>query len=157
MPDVRLRCGAMVVLSEEDLELLDQKGWRIWNQAGRGEVRVVRDYQAKNRKYRYHLHKEVALRMNPSLLRKAHLLKVTPVNGDYLDCRRENLETVVRPARPGSPKRPGGHFVGALKGRARKPKAPPAWSRDGCGSGHGTGDGRGGSHDYSRAEEPAEV
>lgn len=107
--------------------------WRVWEL--KGEPRAVRDAMAERRRYRLHLHREIALRMHPELISKASLMLVRPLNGDFLDVRRENLEITVKPRARGRVRRPAGWATGAFTGTGRKPKRPPAWSRAGCSRG----------------------
>lgn len=134
MADFLLGSGALVLIDPEDLELMGEGTWRT--HFLEGKWRCVRDVMARGHQYRLSLHREVIFRVDPSLVRKADRLNVIPVNGDFLDVRRENLEFRVFPRKPGAPKR--------ARGAARKsgfknsptasckPKQPPAWSRDGC-------------------------
>lgn len=118
----------MVLISSEDLELIDLGAWRVW--VLDGAPRAVCDKAAKRKRYRHHLHREVAFRMRPDLIKRADCMRVVAVNGNYLDVRRENLEIVVKPRpRRGPAPRPKGHATGVF--RATKPsRKPPAWSRD---------------------------
>lgn len=130
MPDVYLRAGAMVVLSAEDLSLMDDGTWRPWQVEGRWLV--VQDVTAGGRRYRRHLHREVAFRMLPHLIEQAGRMSVTAINGDYLDVRRENLEILVKArSRRGPPRRPGGYVAKPGKKSGVACGRCPEWSRAG--------------------------
>lgn len=133
MPDIMLASGALVVISTEDVEIMDQFTWRVWEL--NGTKKVVHDRIARGRSYRMHLHREIAFRMDPKLLRIAYRVRVTAINRDYQDVRRENLEITVRPQpKAGAPKRPRGYRDHVYKGTGgpRPANEPPAWSWDGC-------------------------
>lgn len=145
MADYILNSGALVLIDPEDLELLGEGTWR--SHFLEGKLHCVRDVMAKARQYRLHLHREVAFRQDPGLIRKADRLQVSPINGDFLDCRRDNLAIRVFPRKAGAPKRPRGAARSRFKAdptASHAPKQPPAWSRDGCAGAAVRRDGSGG-------------
>lgn len=81
--------GGVAYVDEEDEEECVLFRWRLWAMKPSGvecaHVRVFGNYRA----FDLYLHRFVAIRMNPTLERKAWL--VSPRDGDYLNCRRENL------------------------------------------------------------------
>lgn len=83
------------MLDEDDLDVFGPYSWHIFTlrptlrrTASRKEVRLGREF-------RILLHRAVAVRVWPDLIEKKRRFRVTPKNGDYLDCRRENLEITV--------------------------------------------------------------
>lgn len=148
MPDRYLASGAMIVCSEEDVEVVDGATWRVW--VLKGKPRVVWDKMSRGQRYRLHLHREVAFRMRPDLVKKADRVQVIPRNDDFLDVRRENLEIICRPRkRAGPPKRPTGYRAKGGRNSAgfRGVKAcaePPPWSRIGSRTADVRRDGSGG-------------
>lgn len=125
MPDVYLPAGAMVVCSPEDYDLVTSVTWRVWRL--RGDPRAVRDSMSRRSRFRLHLHREVAFRIHPELVKEPARMSVKPLNGNFLDVRRENLEIHVKPRTRGGARRPAGHRTRPFHGGPSKP--PPAWSR----------------------------
>ena len=144
MPDMLLSRGYMVTIDDDDIDLVEGVSWHLWRRKERQQAILVRDIMAKKRRYRLLLHREIAFRMRPDLIRKADLVSVAPANGNYLDVRRDNLEITVRPRKHGIVRRPRGHRVGA-KASSLCVAPPPAWSKDGCRNPVGGGDGRPGA------------
>lgn len=99
MADVLLRSGAIIVCDDEDLEYVASFTWRRWSN-GR-YIMAARDEDKYGRRYRVLLHREIALRVWP--VDKPQLMKVSALNEDFLDVRRENLSIHVR-TKPGRPK-----------------------------------------------------
>lgn len=143
MPDRFLSSGAMITFSIEDEDLLDQRTWRVWAASERDRRMVCADLKAEGRRYRLMLHREVAFRMMPELLKAPERLWVAPKNGNFLDVRRENLEITVRARKRGA-RRARGHRVAAYRG-TQPAKTPPAWSRSGHRAATLGGDGGGGA------------
>lgn len=132
MPMFFLKCGAAVLADEEDLELLlsDKQTWFVYRIRPSMKLEVVRGEKRHNRMFRLHLHREIALRMRPELVGRS--FRVLPNNGDYLDCRRENLEVVLAKPRRGRPRvdpRPVGWERDPVrKPRVDLPPASPSWA-----------------------------
>jgi len=143
MPDVTTSRGHMITVDDEDLDLADGFGWRLWRRKERQQSFLVRDMQARKRRYRLLLHREVAFRMRPDLVKKADLVKVTCLNGNYCDVRRDNIEITVRPRPRGHVRRPRGHKISKSTGTPKG--TAPAWSKDGCRGATGGGDGSAGA------------
>lgn len=129
MPMFFLKCGTAVLADEEDLELLSapNRSWFIYRNQPSQKRSVAWGEKRHNRMFRIQLHREVAIRTQPELVGRK--FRVLPRNGDFLDCRRENLEVVLAKPRRGRPPvdpRP----VGWLREPVRKPRfdVPPASS-----------------------------
>lgn len=133
MPIKILGCGASVILDDEDYELVTAHSWHVYAIRGRTTVRkpaVARLQMRYGRQARLHLHREVAIRADPSIIKKK--FQVRARNGDYLDCRRENLEVRIQRQGPGRPKlepRPIGWKQRDVQNLTR-PRAPasPSWA-----------------------------
>ena len=120
----------MVTIDEDDLAILDGCSWRLWQRKEREQAIAVCDKMSAGRSYRLLLHREVAFRMRPDLVSKADRLKIRPVNSNFLDVRRDNLEITLYPRKHGHVRRPRGHRAKRTPQAARK--QPPAWSAAGC-------------------------
>lgn len=129
MPEVYLPAGGMILFSEQDFDLVTESVWRVW--VLKGQPRAVRDATSKCRRFRLHLHREVAFRMRPDLVKTPGRMSVKPINGDFLDVRRENLEITARPRKRGGSRRPAGHNAAPYRG-TRPGKPAPKWSRPGA-------------------------
>lgn len=127
-----LNSGASVLLDPEDADLADTYGWHIFklvpSRAPAASTKQVRN----GREFRIFLHREVALRMRPDAVGRR--FRVTPANGDYLDCRRENLHVALAKKKRGRPKiepRPLGYKRRDYKGTCLREPAQPtslAWA-----------------------------
>jgi hypothetical protein len=127
-----LKSGATVLVDDEDADLVDAKSWHVYRirPSMRPEVAVI-EYRY-GRMFRLHLHREVVMRMRPDLLETKRKFRVLPINGSYLDCRRENLEIVLARLKRGVKPieyRP----IGWEREPPRRPKlnpspASPAWA-----------------------------
>lgn len=134
MAEFYLAGGAVVQVDDEDLEIFAEGTWRIW--AVKDKPRVVKDYMARGQRYRVAAHREVVFRMRPKLLERADRVFVVPINGDFLDIRRANLEITIWKRKRGATRRPRGHTLSTpyralARSRAQQANEPPAWSRDG--------------------------
>lgn len=140
----------MITIDDVDVDLLEGVRWHLWRRKERQQTIVVRDVMAAKRRYRLLLHREIAFRMRPDLLKNADRVAVACANGDYADVRRDNLEITLRARKHGFVRRPRGHRVskstGVPKGRA------PAWSKEGCRDAVGGGDGQSGAPANREAE-----
>ena len=143
LPAITLRNGFMVVCSSEDYDLAADPSWRVWFLGDK--PRAVKDVMAKGQSFRLHLHREIAFRMRPDLVKTPHRMSVRPANGDFLDVRRENLEIAVKPRKRGGVRRPAGYTTGTYRGTNRATGAPPPWSRPGAASAALLGDGADGA------------
>ena len=117
MPIKVLSGGATIILDEEDFELVEANSWHVYRIRPSMKPAVARIQKRYGRMFRLHLHREIAARVNPSLVKQK--FRVYPHNGDYLDCRRENLEIAVGKRRPGRPRiepRPAGWERHPFKG-----------------------------------------
>lgn len=122
----------MIFLDTEDYDAVGS-GWfiyglRVRNKPLRTQV-VARTETRLGRGFRLYLHREVAMRQDPGLIKKK--FRVYPLNGNYLDCRRENLNVVVakpRAGHPGIEPRGKGWFKRPFKGTRITPDASPAWA-----------------------------
>lgn len=134
MPTKFLNCGAAVLVDADDWELLEGVSWYIYRLRPSNKLEVVRRQRRFGREFRQHLHREVVLRMRPELIKKR--FTCTPLNGDYTDCRRENLavalQNVGRPGRPKIEPRPQGHRYCDYTGRGGTAQhvgdTSPAWA-----------------------------
>lgn len=131
MPEVFLASGAQVTCSPEDYDLVTGASWRVWTL--KGVPRAVREAMSKRMRFRLHLHREVAFRIHPDLVREPARMSVRPLNGNFLDVRRENLEIAVKPRARGGVRRPAGWKTGTFRGTRRPTKPAPAWSRGAAG------------------------
>lgn len=126
VPEIYLPAGALVSCSTEDYELAADPPWRLWTR--KGISMAVRDARSRGRRFRLLLHREVAFQVHPELVREPARMSVKPLNGNFLDVRRENLEITIKPRTRGGSRRPAGHRAREYRGeRAGKP--PPPWSR----------------------------
>lgn len=95
MPIKVLPGGASVVLDAEDFDLFDRHSWHVFTLRPSMRPSASRKEQRFGRVYRILLHREIAVRIDPDLISKKRKFRVLPKNGDYLDCRRVNLDVVV--------------------------------------------------------------
>lgn len=111
--------GGIVHVSDDDYEAASGFSWRVFRLKPSGREVAWVPHQANRRRFDLFLHRLIAVRIDPSLDHKK--FTVRPRDGDYLNCRRENLEIVVqRTKRQGQAPKPGGHPVrGARRSRPR--------------------------------------
>lgn len=129
MPIKVLSSGAMVTVDAEDYDLVDGPSWHIYRIRPSMRTTVARTETRHGRMFRVYLHREIAIRMNPDLLRRKY--RVLPINGDYLDCRRENLRFIVQKrtcGRLGTEPRPKGWQRRKVSGKRQSPPASPTWA-----------------------------
>lgn len=132
MPMVFLKCGTAVLVDEIDLDFLTvpNRSWFIYTNQPSQKPSVAWGEKRHNRMFRLQLHREIAIRREPGLVGRK--FRVLPANGDYLDCRRENLEIVLAKPRGGRPpidSRPIGWQRSPLKQpRYDVPAASPSWA-----------------------------
>lgn len=105
MADLVLPNGQIVLVDDEDLAWAQTLPWRAWRRYPDDDPILVSDEYRDGRTFRRRLHREIAVRANPTLAKSVDRLRVTFRNGDPFDVRRENLSTSVRPLRRGRPKR----------------------------------------------------
>jgi hypothetical protein len=132
-----LGCGSSVILDAEDLLYVDRWSWHLFTLSPSMKTTASRKEVRFGREYRVMLHREIAVRMRPDLIEKKRRFVVKPINGDYLDCRRENLNVVVRVASrrgaKGVEPRPKGYRVKRIRGKSWSrslsgPPASPLWA-----------------------------
>lgn len=132
MPMFFLKCGTSVLVDEEDLDFLlaPNRSWFIYTNRPSMKPSVAWGEKRHNRMFRLQLHREISIRRDPGLVGRK--FRVLPANGDYLDCRRENLEVVVAKPRRGRPRvdpRPiGWERAPVRKPRFDVPPASPSWA-----------------------------
>lgn len=91
-----------MLVDDEDWDLVEDRGWCVWKLTPSGKPAASARQQRYGREFRLFLHREVALRKDPSLIGRK--FRCTPINGDYLDCRRENLDVRAKKKTVGRPK-----------------------------------------------------
>jgi hypothetical protein len=99
LPVKALSCGALVFVDAEDWECTETRSWHVYELRPSRRPAVAASEQRHGRMYRVTLHREIALRRDPTLIKKR--FRVYPENGSYLDCRRDNLRVVVQKKRCG--------------------------------------------------------
>lgn len=113
--------GGICHVSDEDYEVASKFRWRKKSLMPSGRVTAWCAHQANGRRFDLFLHRLIAVRMDPKLGDR-HEFRVEPIDGDFLNCRRENLEiTIRRPKRPGPATRPGGTPLRETRRRRPKP------------------------------------
>lgn len=133
MPDLILSSGDIVLISPEDYDWALNATWRLWSARPAAAPIVVRDETRNGARFRVRLMREIAVRARPFLSSHVRRLTVTPLNGDYLDARRQNLDVNIRALGRGRPKKndcPKGYtktHKGASNGTSSKP-ASPLWA-----------------------------
>lgn len=100
-----LESGGMCHVSEEDLEYASRVAWSVWLLKPSGNPCAWTRLQRHGRRFDLFLHRLIAVRANPDLAKRN--FTVTPVDGDYLNCERANLETSIRRKKPGPARKPG--------------------------------------------------
>lgn len=132
MPIKILATGASVIVDDEDWDLVTDRSWAAWKLCPSGAIVASAKEARFGREFRLMLHREVVLRARPELI--GRYFRVTPLNGDYLDCRRENLDVRVKKKGVGRPKkepRPQGSRIRDYRGGTspmhQRPTSP-AWA-----------------------------
>lgn len=133
MPAKVLNCGALIYFDEEDADLVDGRSWHVNKQFPTNSLRVAATERRYGRMYRVTLHREVALRIRPEILTRKLKFRAVPRNGDFLDCRRENIEirqvAAHRRGRKGVDPRPQGwERVRATQPKLDQRPASPLWA-----------------------------
>lgn len=133
MPVKLLNTGPLVYYDEEDADLLDSRSWHTQVHFPSGRPYVVASERRHNRTFKVKLSRMVALRMRPDLLTRKLRFKATPKNGDYLDCRRENIEIKIilasRRGRKGlDPRAKGWQREPVKRPRLNQPEGSPVWA-----------------------------
>ncbi len=132
MPIKILGSGASVIIDDEDVEVFEGRAWGLFTLSPSRKQCVCRKDVQHCREFRVLLHREVAIHMMPDLIPERRRFTVRPKNGDYLDCRRENLEVrVIGRNRPGRKKidpRPCGSAIrsGFRKSNSGRPGHEPS-------------------------------
>lgn len=113
--------GVAVTVDPEDVDLAEAHSWHAYHLRPSWRPAPCRKERRFNREFRVFLHREIAVRMRPDLIEKKRKFAVTPLNGDYLDCRRENLAITIR-----APHRVGAKGIEPrAKGSVYRPTATP--------------------------------
>jgi hypothetical protein len=130
MPFLILKSNLSVWLDDEDVELTEQHSWHLCKLQPSQKPSAAAQQKRYARMFRLMLHREVAFRMKPDLVKQS--FRVFPRNGDYLDCRRGNLEIVLPKDRRGKHRaidpRPVGWERYPPKVLGDRPPASPAWA-----------------------------
>lgn len=105
MAVLMLERGGMCHVSEEDLEAAREIRWRLSELKPSGNPCAWTRLQQRGRRFDLFLHRRIAILMRPELAKRN--FTVIPLDGDYLNCVRENLEIVVRKKPPGPARKPG--------------------------------------------------
>lgn len=102
-----LTSGQQVFVDDEDYDAVCGFRWREMRLKPSNRPVVSALVKANKRKFDLLLHRLVAVRMDPEIVKRG--FRVEPRDGDYFNCRRENLEIAIRKRlRPGPARRPGG-------------------------------------------------
>lgn len=102
-----LETGQQVYVDDEDYEACCAYKWRVWTLRPSGRLCIWAIAKINNRKFDLFLHRLIAVRMTPEAAKRG--FKVHPRDGDYFNCRRENLEVAVHQKRRWGPvPKPGG-------------------------------------------------
>lgn len=117
MPLKILACGASVLLDAEDFDLVDGRSWHIYPIKPKMTRAVARSDVRNNRIHRLMLHREIMFRIKPELIKKR--CRVFAINGNYLDCRRVNLEVAL--ARPKRGRKRDNRPTGWARGPSKRP------------------------------------
>lgn len=135
LPVKFLGCGTSVLLDAEDIAFADERSWCIFTLRPSMKKTASRKDVRFGREFRVLLHREIAVRMRPDLIELKRTFRVKARNGDYLDCRRENLEITVQMASKRGRKRFEPRPKGALRKRYRGkithrdlPQTSPLWA-----------------------------
>jgi hypothetical protein len=122
MPMLTTNRGRILQVSDEDYDWAAMRTWRAWApwkaEGVPGEIAVC-DETSAGRRFRLQLHREIAARMSRDVRNSPRMWRVRPINGDFLDCRRENLE-LVRKAKSVRVGKPRG-YQSYVTARGRRP------------------------------------
>ena len=124
MPDLVSSNGHVIQIDDDDADLGQGFVWRAWFNPGFLKCwMAVRDETRAGRCFRVCLHREIAMRMTGR-----RPLKVRPVNGDFLDCRRSNLIVILaaHARRGAAPK--GRRRYKTKRGTAGRPAPSALWA-----------------------------
>lgn len=90
MAMIFMQHGGVCHVSDEDHEAASRYKWRGWALHPSGRETAWFRHQSGHRRYDIFLHRLVAVRMDPNTASRR--FTVYPIDGDYLNCRRDNLE-----------------------------------------------------------------
>lgn len=86
--DLILRNGMLAQIDPEDADLAQHR-WRAWyKRSWKGGWVVTREFGPKPKRKRVYLHRAIAFRI---AFVRPQLMCVSPIDGNFLNCRRSNL------------------------------------------------------------------